>query len=41
MAVRYTVRATCEVQLIDRKRAKDFILVLGLNHRSVGYCKQC
>ena len=25
------VRAMCEVQLMDRKRAKDLMLVLGLN----------
>ena len=38
------MRALCGVQLIDRKRAKNFMLMLGLKKtmdQLAGYCKQC
>ena len=35
------VRSICGVQLKDRKRSKDFMLMFGLNKaKSVGYGKQ-
>ena len=38
------MRALCGVQLIDRKRAMNFMLMLGLKKtmdQLAGYCKQC
>ena len=37
------VRALCWVQLKDRKRSKDLMLMLAFNetNRLVGYGKQC
>ena len=37
------MRAMCGVQLTDRKRPKDLMLMLGLSetNRSVGYGRQC
>ena len=39
---RSMVRAMCGVQLLDRKRSTNLMLMLGLNHnRSAGCVKQC